>query len=44
MVLIHRCRIRKVATFDEALARYDIETITPDVSMSAATTVEPEPG
>ena len=44
MVLIHRYRIRKLASFDEALARYDIETITPDVSMSAATTLEPEAG
>ena len=44
MVLIHRYRIRKLASFDEGLARYDIETITPDVSMSAATTLEPEAG
>ena len=28
MVLIHRCRIRKVATFDQTLTRYDIEVIT----------------
>jgi predicted nucleic acid-binding protein len=56
MVLIHRYRIRKVATFDEALTRYDIELITApsadamnfvagdDLGVSAATTMEPEAG
>ena len=56
MVLIHRCRIRKVATFDLALARYDIELTTApstdppnfvagdDLSVSAATKLEPEAG
>ena len=29
LVLIKRYRIRKVATFDEGLARYDIDIITP---------------
>ncbi len=29
LVLIRRFRIRKVASFDESLARYDIEVITP---------------
>jgi predicted nucleic acid-binding protein len=29
LVLIKRCKIRKVATFDEALTRFDIDVITP---------------
>jgi predicted nucleic acid-binding protein len=56
MVLIHRCRIRKVATFNEALARYDIELISApptdapnfvagdDLGVSATTKLEPEAG
>jgi len=29
LVLIHRMKIRKVATFDERLAHYDIDILTP---------------
>jgi predicted nucleic acid-binding protein len=48
LVLVHRNRIRKVATFDDRLARYDIELITSDfvarhdVSMSPTTKLGPE--
>jgi predicted nucleic acid-binding protein len=50
LVLIHRNRIRRIASFDERLAAYDIEIVTapmpnfvaPDnVSVSAATKLEP---
>jgi predicted nucleic acid-binding protein len=40
LVLIRRCRIRKVASFDESLARYDIDVITPS-SVDASSIEDP---
>ena len=36
LVLIRRCRIRRVASFDEGFARYDIDVITPSSIDSAS--------
>jgi predicted nucleic acid-binding protein len=42
LVLIHRTKVRKVATFDERLAHYDVEVVTAKPLMP--TPADPEPG
>jgi predicted nucleic acid-binding protein len=44
LVLIHRSKIRKVATFDERLTDYDFELVTPPTDASVAAETEPGPG
>jgi predicted nucleic acid-binding protein len=44
LVLIHRSKIRKVATFDERLAHYDLEFVTPPTDASVAAETEPGTG
>ena len=41
LVLIHRCKVRRVATFDPRLARFDLDIITGSERTRAATDVEP---
>jgi predicted nucleic acid-binding protein len=42
MVLIHRYKVRKVASFDEGLAHYDIEVITPSSTGLASIDASPD--
>jgi predicted nucleic acid-binding protein len=41
LVLIRRCRIRKVASFDQGLVRYDIDVITPSTPPSGLVSDSP---
>ena len=42
LVMIHRCKVRRVASFDPRLARYDLDLITS--SEMTPTAAEAEPG
>jgi predicted nucleic acid-binding protein len=41
LVLIHRCKVRRVASFDERLAPYDLDLVAPPAD--AQVPAEPEP-
>ena len=41
LVMIHRCKVRRVATFDPRLERYDLDLITSSERTRAAADVEP---
>ncbi|MEO8265800.1 MAG: hypothetical protein ABI706_09860 [Ilumatobacteraceae bacterium] len=41
LVMIHRCKVRRVASFDPRLARYDLDIITASAMAPAAAEAEP---